>query len=97
MTESTHATWPPTPVNDTKPIVVEQSYYYVVQRAHYMADGTVVWIDYSNKYHAGNEEQSLNARLAAMDQRDRSRAIFGKDQIRVARRDTLVTEHGIEG
>ena len=70
--------------------IVEQDFYFVIQRSHITAVGKREWVDSSGKYYgeAGG--------LAAMPERDRMREIFGEDAVKIVRRDVLVTETPVE-
>lgn len=74
--------------------VIETEFYFVIQRAHIDSFDAFSWVDSSSKYWGTEGDDA--AKVAALTERDRLRGIFGKDSVRVVRRDVLVTETPVE-
>lgn len=74
---------------ETTSTVHEKTFYFVIQ----MRD-QLPWADASsNCYGTEGDDTALKAALA---ERDRMREVFGKDSVRVVRRDVLVIETPVE-
>lgn len=69
-----------------EPVVKERSHHHMIQRTHEMAGGETVWVDTSACYY-GDE-----GKAGAIMKRDDLREIFGQENVRVVRRDVMVTE-----
>lgn len=80
----------PTPAVQAVPIVHSTDLYFVIQRVHQPAEGDPIWVDSSSNYYGESGE------VAATTERDRMREIFGHDQVRVVRRDTVVTQTPVD-
>lgn len=70
--------------------VHEKDVYFIIQRGHWTAEDKEVWVDASGGYwHESGES-------AALAQRDTMRETFGKESVRVVRRDILIIETTVE-
>lgn len=81
-------------MSDTKARIVEESFHYVIQRKHrsQLLSGSWVdsWVDSSGKYHGEDGEAAVMPECTSMQK------IFGKGEVRVVRRDVLITEDVVE-
>lgn len=60
--------------------------YFVIQRKHVMAGGETQWVDAPSNYYGDSGE------VTAVEHAERLQKTFGEENVRVARRDILVTE-----
>lgn len=80
----------------TTSTVHEKTFYFVIQRQDAPEEirAQLPWADASSNYYGTEGDDT--ARQAALADRDRLREIFGKDNVRVVRRDVLVIETPVE-